>query len=193
MPGPDQVRGNCTLRQTLSPGAEAVRIMARRCLRRGAGTSTQRGSDRRLEGRPSCWRTELQEARCDRCRRSASNGRGVRRPPKGTWPAGRSQEQATGCSLQRCPKSPSRGCRKATQGTPKVPVGSHKEPSSRPGRVCWGRRSTGPRVADKGARVPVAPRAGPGGRAGGTARARCLPPHRRNRTLRMRDAANAQT
>jgi hypothetical protein len=50
------------------------------------GSSTQRGSDRRLEGRPSCWRTQIQEACCDRCRRSASNGRGVRRPPKGTWP-----------------------------------------------------------------------------------------------------------
>ena len=88
------------------------------------GTSTQRGSDRRLEGWPSCWRAQIQEARCDRCRRSASNGRGVRRPPRGTWPAGRSQEQATGCSLQRCPKSPSRGRRKAAQGTPqKVPEG----------------------------------------------------------------------
>ena len=39
------------------------------------------------------------------------------------------------------------------QGNPgdpsKVPVGSPREPSSRPGRVCWGRRSTGPRVAER--------------------------------------------
>ena len=54
-----------------------------------------------------------------------------------------------GCSLQRCPKSPSRGCRKATQGTPQGSRRAPKEPSSRPGRVCWGRRTTGPRVAER--------------------------------------------
>ena len=62
------------------------------------------------------------------------------------------------------------------QGNPgdpsRVPEGSLGEPSSRPGRVCWGRRSTGPRVADKGARVPVATIAPAAvARAGRTARA----------------------
>jgi hypothetical protein len=38
------------------------------------GSSTQRGKGRRLEGRPSCWMAEIQEARCDRFRWSVSNG-----------------------------------------------------------------------------------------------------------------------
>ena len=129
------------------------------------------------KGGPRVGGLEIQEARCDRCRRSASNGRGVRRPPRGTWPARRSQEQASRLQLAAVPKI---AATRVPQGNPGDPSRSQRAlargPSSRPGRVCWGRRTTGPRVAERRPRTRrTSLRPGGSGRrvpsAGRTARA----------------------
>ncbi len=86
---------------------------------------------------------------------------GDRRKAHGRRRARKSRPPAAACSGVQNRRHA--GAARQPRGPRQVPEGPLEGPSSRPGRVCWGRRSTGPRVADKGARVPVAPRATPRG------------------------------
>ena len=134
---------------SLSPGGAGRAMIAASPVATGRGMRIRLpcAGDRRLEGerdgsksgRPAATVAVEAPAMAAEC--------GDRREAHG--PLAAHPSEPAGCSLQRCPKSPQRGCRKATQGTPKVPEGPHQGPSSRPGRVCWGRRTTGPRVAER--------------------------------------------
>ena len=148
---------DCPLRRTLRRRANGGAIPAlQTCAHTvpslaGDGTwmgpfTSPRGKDRRLEGE-----------------RSGSRSRRPGKPADGEAPA-MAAESSTAkwlmatAELQQWGEAASRrayrdrnrrqrGCRKATQGTPKVPGGPLEGPSSRSGRTCWGRRTTGPRVA----------------------------------------------
>jgi hypothetical protein len=160
---PDQVRGYCTLRATLSPVSEAVPTMRRRCLRRDVDgpihlpTWQRSAPGRRADGsrsrRPGSTVNDEPPAMAGRpltafsgYRWTAKSQSGVERKAEG-WP--RTEIAAT----------------RVPQGNPgdpsKVPEGSQGEPSSRPGRACWGRRTTGPRVAHAAPAYPSQPFAAP--------------------------------
>ncbi len=111
--------------------------------------TSPRGKDRRLEGermarapgglgRPLTTRRQQWRERpltaFSGSRRERSN------PARAGWQAG-SQRMAQDRNRRHA------GAARQPRGPRQVPEGPLEGPSSRPGRVCWGRRTTGPRVA----------------------------------------------